>query len=160
MSVSWITFEQWIGPPGAVPLFVAFASAVKDKGAAATGQREVELQSPELIRGEIPARLSVDKVATSHAKAIMRSGDRLLVWGRKGFPQPTVFGNLAVASGDGSVKFLGNCIPRFDSAFAVFATSRGSSEPAVDVLVRILTDPTGETATRFKASAGMTLAGP
>ena len=159
VSVSWISFRSWLAPPGSAAVFVAIASAVRDKGGASTGQRKVELQSPQLVSGEIPTTLSVDELATKHAKAVMSSGDRLLVWGRRGTPPPTIFGNLAVVSADGSLRFLGNCIPRFDSAFAVFAASRGAELP-VDVLVRILTDPNGETATRFDASAGMTLAGP
>jgi hypothetical protein len=160
VTIDWITFERWMGSLGAAPAVVAFADAVIDRGADASSRRKVELRSPELLMGAVPEAFIVDKIAIRHAKAIMSTGDRILVWGWPGFPQPKVFGNMAVVSGDGSVRFLGNCIPRFDSAFAVFAASRGSSEPAVDVLVRILTDPAGETATRFKATAGMTRAGP
>jgi len=158
VSVSWITFERWMRPTDGVPTLVAFASAVADKGSGDAGRRKVKLEAPELVTGELPPALSVDKIAIRHAKAVMRAGDRVLAWG---YPVSGggVVGNLAVVSGDGSVTFLGNCIPRFDSAFAAFAASRTAERP-VDVLVRMLTDPTGETATRFEASAGKTLAGP
>jgi hypothetical protein len=158
--IDWITFESWMQPPGSVPVVVAFASAVTDGGGDPSGRRKIELQSPEVLAGTVPESFYVDKIAIQHANTIMHPGDRLLVWGWPGFPQPKVFGNMDVASGDGTVTFLGNCIPRFDGAFARFAASLGSSEPAVDVLVRILKDPTGETATRFKATAGFTQAGP
>jgi hypothetical protein len=148
-----------MGPTDGVPTLVAFGSGVADKGSGDVGRRKVTLESPELLTGELPPAFSVDKIATRHAKAVMRAGDRVLAWG---YPVSGggVVGNLAVVSGDGSVTFLGNCIARFDSAFAAFAASRASSGSAVDVLVRILTDPNGEIAKRFKSSAGMTLAGP
>ena len=161
VAIDWITFDMWMGSLGAAPVVVAFASAVVDRGGDNTGRHKIELLSPEVLKGTVPEAFFVDEIAIRHAKATMSTGDRLLVWGRPGFPQPKVFGNMAVVvSSDGSVTFLGNCIPRFDGAFVAFAASRGSSEPAVDVLVRILTDPSGETATRFKATAGMTRAGP
>jgi hypothetical protein len=160
VTIDWITFDMWMGSLGAAPVVVAYASAVTDRGGDSTGRRKIELRSPEVLKGTVPEAFFVDKVATLQAKAIMSTGDRLLVWGRQGIPQPKVFGNLAAVSGDGSVRFLGNCIPRFDGAFGAFAASGDSSERAIDVLVRILTDPTGETATRFKATAGKTQAGP
>lgn len=160
ISISWVTFERWIGPAGAEPVLVAFADAVIDRGADTSSRRRVELQSPEVLHGEVPKEFFVGKDSVSQAKSTMVSGERLLLWGWPGFPQPKVFGNVAVVSGDGTVRFLGNCIPRFDSAFAVFAASGESTERAVDVLVRIVTDPNGETATRFKATVGLTLAGP
>lgn len=164
VAIDWITFEMYMlrstGTSVAAPVVVAFADAVTDRGSDILTRRKIELQSPELLMGAVPTAFFADKKAILHAKAIMGSGDRLLVWGWPGFPQSEVVGNLVVVSGDGAVTFVGDCIPRFDSAFAVFAASRGTSEAAVDVLVRILTDPTGETATRFRASAGMTRAGP
>ncbi|MEO8696073.1 MAG: hypothetical protein ABI658_21320 [Acidimicrobiales bacterium] len=160
MTVDWITFGSWMWSPGSVPVVVAFATAVTDRGGDQSGRRKIELRSPEVLAGTVPEAFFVDKISIQHAKAIMNDSDRLLVWGWPGFPQPKVFGNMVVASGDGTVRFLGNCIPRFDGAFAAFVASGGSSEPAVDVLVRILQDPTGETAMRFKATAGLTSAGP
>lgn len=159
MSVDWITFRSWLWPPENVPVVVVFARAVADQGSGDAGRRKIELQSPELVKGELPSAFSVDGIAIEHARATMRPGDRVLAWG---YPVSAsqIVGNLAVESADGTVKFLGNCIPRFDAAFAAFAADRGSSERASDVLVRILTDPTGETATRFRATAGLTRAGP
>jgi len=160
VAIDWISFRSWLGPPDNVPTVVAFADALTDRGADSSSRRKIELRSAELLVGAVPEAFFVGKDSVSQAKATMIAGDRLLVWGWPGFPQPKVFGNVAVASGDGTVRFLGNCIPRFDSAFAAFAASGGSTEAAADVLVRILTDPTGETATRFRATAGLTLAGP
>jgi hypothetical protein len=151
---------MYMGPTSGAPALVAFADSVIDRGGDTSGRRKIELKSPEVVHGEMPKEFFVDPIAIRHAKAIMGAGDRLFVWGWPGFPQPKVFGNLVLVSSDGTVRFLGNCIPRFDSAFAVFAATEGSSQRAVDLLVRIVTDPNGETATRFRTTAGQTPAGP
>ena len=160
VTVDWITFRRWLAPPDSVAVFVAFADSLNDRGAENSGRRKVELRSPEVLMGELPKEFFVGEDSVARARATKADGRRLVVWGWPGFPKPKVFGNLVLVAGDGGLTFVGNCIPRFDPAFAAFVASGGASEPAVEVLVRILTDPTGETAQRFNTTAGMTRAGP
>lgn len=162
-SVEWITFGMWLSPQNAVPTFVAFADGVADRGGGGTDRRKVELSRAELMAGEVPGRVELSKATVRASGQAAEDGHRLLVWGRRGFATATAFGDAAAVSDDGSVRFLGNCIPRFDEAFAAFAASAasgGSAERPVDVLVRILTEPTGETAQRFRSTTGLTKAGP